>query len=224
MEYYKVDTDYTPKITGKRDGDVAVEKNKKSFSSKEWEKRFNTFFIDNYDTQGRVQFDDFQIFEYDNSFLICYFPLTKSIKQLDFMTYRPYEHGLQFLITERGYSIISKYRLPIHNKILAKIDTFEQDYYLVGFPMLEPSAIDFNKSTFFDYNVGKKIIFVNVADFQNAEYSRKLATPQKIFLKNKLEYDIIETVKGTFISSKIIEEFKKENITGYRIQEGILEN
>jgi hypothetical protein len=50
-----------------------------------------------------------------------------------------------------------------------------------------------------------------------------LATPQKIFLKNKLEYDIIETVKGTFISSEIIEEFKKEYITGYRIQEGILE-
>ena len=32
MEYYNIDIDYTPSITGKRDGDVAVAKKKESFS------------------------------------------------------------------------------------------------------------------------------------------------------------------------------------------------
>jgi hypothetical protein len=224
MEYYNVDTDCEPKITGKRNGDVAVEKNKNSFSSKAWEKKFNTFFRDNYDNIERVQFNNFQTVEYDDSFIICYFPLTKSVKRLDFMGFRPYEHGLQFLITRRVYDVISKYRLPVHNKIPAKIDTFDQEYILIGFPMLEPSTIDFNKSAFFAYDIGEEVTYTDANDWKNAEYSRLLATPQKIFLKNKLEYDIIETIKGTFISSEIIAAFKKENITGYKIQEGILVN
>ena len=48
MKYCNIDTDYTPKITGKRDGDVAVVKNKGSFSNKEQEKEFDDFFIANY--------------------------------------------------------------------------------------------------------------------------------------------------------------------------------
>ena len=62
------------------------------------------------------------------------------------MAFGPYEHGVQFLISHRVYEIIAKYRLPIHNKITAKIDTFSQNYYLVGFPMLPVSVYDFNKS------------------------------------------------------------------------------
>ncbi|MDQ7738115.1 hypothetical protein HUK48_12320 [Prevotella corporis] len=131
MKYYNVDTDYTPSITGKRDGDVAVAKKKESFSSKEGEKEFNDFFINNYKNKSRVMITDFQLFNTKNRFMITYFPRTKSIKQLDFMAFGPYEHGVQFLISHRVYEIIAKYRLPIHNKITAKIDTFSQNYYLV---------------------------------------------------------------------------------------------
>ena len=42
MEYYNIDIDYTPSITGKRDGDVTVAKKKESFSSKEQEKNIIT--------------------------------------------------------------------------------------------------------------------------------------------------------------------------------------
>ena len=148
MEYYNIDIDYTPSITGKRDGDVAVAKKKESFSSKEQEKEFNDFFINNYKNKSRVMITDFQLFNTKNRFMITYFPRTKSIKQLDFMAFGPYEHGVQFLISHRVYEIIAKYRLPIHNKITAKVDTFSQNYYLVGFPMLPVSVYDFNKSTF----------------------------------------------------------------------------
>ena len=62
MEYYNIDIDYTPSITGKRDGDVAVAKKKESFSSKEQEKEFNDFFINNYKNKSRVMITDFQLF------------------------------------------------------------------------------------------------------------------------------------------------------------------
>lgn len=224
MEYYNIDTDYTPSITGKRDGDVAVEKNKKSFSCKELEKEFNNFFIDNYKDKSRVLLTNFHLLNVENDFIITYFPRTKSIKKLDFMAFGPYEHGLQFLITQRVYEIISKYRLPIHNKIPAKIDSFSQSYYLVGFPMLAKDAYDFEKSTFFDYRNGTPIKFQNVEDYETADYERITASAQRLYLNEKLEYDIIKTTKGVFFLSEIIKKFEKENITGYRIIEGILEN
>lgn len=224
MEYYNIDTDYTPSITGKRDGDVAVEKNKKSFSCKELEKEFDDFFIDNYKDKSRVLLTNFHLLNVENDFIITYFPRTKSIKKLDFMAFGPYEHGLQFLMTQRVYEIISKYRLPIHNKIPAKIDSFSQSYYLVGFPMLAKDAYDFEKSTFFDYRNGTPIKFQNVEDYETADYERITASAQRLYLNEKLEYDIIKTIKGVFFLSEIIKEFEKENITGYRIIEGILEN
>ena len=224
MEYYNIGTDYTPSITGKRDGDVAVEKNKKSFSCKELEKEFNDFFIDNYKDKSRVLLTNFHLLNVENDFIITYFPRTKSIKKLDFMAFGPYEHGLQFLITQRVYEIISKYRLPIHNKIPAKIDSFSQSYYLVGFPMLAKDAYDFEKSTFFDYRNGTPIKFQNVEDYETADYERITASAQRLYLNEKLEYDIIKTTKGVFFLSEIIKKFEKENITGYRIIEGILEN
>jgi hypothetical protein len=46
----------------------------------------------------------------------------------------------------------------------------------------------------------------------------------KITLKAKLKYDIINTANGIFFLPKIIEEFRAKNITGYKIENGILEN
>lgn len=139
------------------------------------------------------------------------------------MAFGPYEHGLQFLVTQKVYDIISKYRLPPHNKIPAKIDTFTQCYYLVGFPMLPKNAYDFNKSTFFDYKNGIQVKFQGVEDYETANYDRIAAKPQRLFLKARIQYDIIKTTTGVFFSSAIIKEFEKYNITGYRIIEGILE-
>ena len=223
MKYYNVDTDYTPSITGKRDGDVAVAKKKESFSSKEREKEFNDFFINNYKNKSRVMITDFQLFNTKNRFMITYFPRTKSIKQLDFMAFGPYEYGVQFLISHRVYEIIAKYRLPIHNKITAKIDTFSQNYYLVGFPMLPVSVYDFNKSTFFDCKNGLQVKFKDTEDYEAADYDRITAKPQRLFLKDELEYDIIKTSKGIFFLSEIINEFQEKKITGYQIIDGILE-
>ena len=39
-----------------------------------------------------------------------------------------------------------------------------------------------------------------------------------------MEYDVIDTRHGLFLSQPLIEELKKEAITGYVIKNGILEN
>jgi hypothetical protein len=227
MEYYRVDTDYDPKITGKRDGAFAVEKNRKSFSSKDWEKKFNIFFIENIKNKKRTSLDDYIVFETADDFLLTYYPRTKSVKKLDFMAYGPHEHGIQFLISQKVYEIIYKHKLPVHNKIPVKIDTFDNQYFLLGFPLINFLELDFSKSVFHNYNDGKIEIFEDFNDYNNCSiYNRKMAHPHKLIFKNKINYDIIDTVKGTYFSNDIIEEFNEQNIIGYCIKEeyGILEN
>ena len=64
------------------------------------------------------------------------------------MNYSEQLFNIPFLISERAYKILAKYRLPIHNKIPARIATFSQDYFLVGFPTLLANMYDFKKSVF----------------------------------------------------------------------------
>lgn len=226
MKYYNIDVETGLNITGSRNGVYSVEiKDKYSFASVEDKNVWKNYSSENRKNKTRILLNNYV--PLDNSLLsdsITFFPIGKKIKQLDFMAFGPYEHGLQFLITQRVYEIISKYRLPIHNRIPAKIDTFKQDYYLVGFPLLAKDAYDFEKSTFFDYKNGTPVKFQNVEDYETADYERITASAQRLYLNKKLEYDVIKTTKGVFFLSEIIKEFEKENITGYRIIEGILEN
>ena len=67
-------------------------------------------------------------------------------------------------------------------------------------------------------------MFENVDDYENAEYDRYMADPVSIFLNIKMEYDVIDTRHGLFLSQPLIEELQKEMVTGYIIREGILEN
>ena len=43
-----------------------------------------------------------------------------------------------------------------------------------------------------------------------------------MYLRNKIEYDIISIDEAIFFSEKIVEELKENNATGYRIVDGIL--
>ena len=81
----------------------------------------------------------------------------------------------------------------------------------------------FNKSTFFDCKNGLQVKFKDTEDYEAADYDRITAKPQRLFLKDKLEYDIIKTTKGIFFLSEIINEFQERKITGYQIIDGILE-
>ena len=124
MKYYKICTNWDSKITGKRNSDAAVEQNKNSFFNKKTEKEFNNFFLENIKNINRTRWGSYAIYEPPQDFDLTYFPKTKSVKELDFMTYRVRLIGIEFLISERVYNIFSKYKLPLHNKIPVKINTF----------------------------------------------------------------------------------------------------
>ena len=224
MKYYKIRTNWDSKITGKRNSDAAVEQNKNSFFNKKTEKEFNNFFLENIKNINRTRWGSYAIYEPPQDFDLTYFPKTKSVKELDFMTYRVRLIEIEFLISERVYNIFSKYKLPLHNKIPVKINTFSQNYFLIGFPTLLADTFDFSKSIFFDYRTGKKVIFENVYDFENTDYNRHMAIPSLLYLNIQMEYDVIKTRKGLFFAQSLVEELEKEAITGYVIENGILEN
>ena len=224
MNYLRIRTDWDSKTTGRRNGGCAVEQNKNSFTDKRVEKNFKEFFIANIKNIERTRWGSYVIYEPPQDFDLTYFPKTKSIKELDIMNYSEELFDISFLISERAYEILAKYRLPIHNKIPAKIATFSQDYFLVGFPTLLANMYDFKKSVFCRYEKGPRVMFENVDDYENAEYDRHMADPVSIFLNIKMEYDVIDTRHGLFLSQPLIEELQKEMVTGYIIREGILEN
>ena len=222
MNYLRIRTENDPKVTGRRNGGCAVEQNKNSFANKKIEKEFKEFFIANIKNIERTRWGSYAIYEPPQDFGITYFPKTKSVKELDIMNYSEELFDISFLISERAYEILAKYRLPIHNKIPAKIATFSQDYFLVGFPTLLANTFDFDKSIF--YNEEGKVTFRDVNDYENAAYNRHMAIPSLLYLNIQMEYDVIKTRKGLFFAQSLVEELEKEAITGYVIENGILEN
>ncbi len=78
------------------------------------------------------------------------FPKQKRIKEIDILIFSPHKLGLSFMISEKLYNIITKFKLPPFNKIPAQINTFNTKYFLIGFPMIPKESIDLGKSIFFD--------------------------------------------------------------------------
>ena len=84
------------------------------------------------------------------------------------------------------------------------------------------NTFDFDKSIF--YNEEGKVTFRDVNDYENAAYNRHMAIPSLLYLNIQMEYDVIKTRKGLFFAQSLVEELEKEAITGYVIENGILEN
>lgn len=219
MIYTRLKTNYDPKITGKRDGAFAVIKNNKSFATKEQERIFNNFFIENYKNRNRVSYNNFITWEYLQDFPITYFPRTSKIKENDFMSYGPYEYGIAFMISKRTYTILSRFALPIHYIIPIKIASFEQDYVLLGLPILDSEIFDLGNSVF--YKNGNIINYDSVQEYIS---DKGPVITKHLQLKHKIDNDVISTVEGVFFSPKIISEFEKKGITGFSILQTTLNN
>ena len=226
MEYYKIERDYSPHITGKRDGGYAVEiKDKTSFCSDSDKKLWKDFFTqDIKNGKERCSWGSYAIF--DNQLLDAPFQfyLTgKRVKQLDFMTFAPYVRALQFLVSDRVYNIICKFKLQTHNAIPVNIDTFGQKYYLLGFPTVGFDYYDFAKCKFYNYTSGKQETFESKESYSQLFINGRVETIS-IKLNTKFDADIIHVPGATFFSSDIIDIFEREKITGYIKSEERLEN
>lgn len=217
MEYYKIEKDYSPHITGKRDGGYAVEiRDKTSFCSDLDKKLWKDFFTqDIKNGKERCSWGSYAIFDSQLLNAPFQFYLTgKRIKQLDFMTFAPYVRALQFLVSDKVYNIISKFKLQTHNLIPVNINTFEQKYYLLGFPTIGYDYYDFEKCKFYNYISDKQETFES-KDIYSHLFSNGRVKTISIKLRTKFDVDIINVPGGTFFSSDIIEAFEREKITGY---------
>lgn len=217
-KYLNIKTNRDPKITGKRDGDTAV---KQKFETKAEEDKFEDFFYDIYENRSKVLLESFQVFDIQLDTPITYIPKTKSIKKLDFMSYGRFQYGLHFLVSQKVIGILQKYKLPpVYHKIPAEISTFQEKYYLLGLPQPNIYQVDFTRTIFCRF-VDFEFKFENAEDYLAAEYE-ELGWAKELYLKNPLDFDMINTIWGTFFSEEIIQEFEKEEITGYKIEKGIL--
>lgn len=221
MKFYNINIEFDPKITGRRNGSFAVEIRKKSFENDKHREYFDSFFDSNRKDMKGVRIETFQQFNLEKCPSATYFPMTKSIKKLDFMYYAPSELGIDFLVSERVESIISEYNLPIHNKIPVRIDTFDEKYFLLGFPIWGLKVLDFHKSTFFHRD--KDVFsFQDYEDYENSDSKYRYATRVNLYLKEEIKYDVIPIGGAIFFLDDIVEKFKENGITGYRIVDGVL--
>lgn len=226
MEYYKIEKDYSPHITGKRDGSFAVElKDKLSFCSDSDKRLWKDFFTNDIkEGKERCAWESYAVFE--NQLLnspFKFFLTGKRVKQLDFMTFAPYVRALQFLVSDKVYNIIRKFKLQTHNVIPVSIDTFEQKYYLLGFPTIGLEYYDFEKSKFYNYISNEQETFKSKEEYSQYFSNGRVKTIS-IKLKQKFDVDIINVPGATFFSSDIIEIFEREHVTGYVRCKEVLEN
>ncbi|WP_235657833.1 hypothetical protein [Salmonella enterica] len=87
----------------------------------------------------------------------------------------PFKLGLDFLISKKLFDIMNNFNLPPVNKIPTRINTFNTEYFLIGFPMIPQERIDLNKSIFFDtkkrseFNLKSYDAFINTDFLLNPE-------------------------------------------------------
>ena len=212
IKYFLTNSTYENAITGiSKNWLHAVEINKKQSFKNDNEKKYfydvieNAWKINN----GFCKFDNDKISE------ITFFPKFKKIKQIDIIRQSPVQIGLNFIISKRTLDILKSFKLPECNIIPVKIDTFCDDYFLIGFSAIEPSTIDFSKSVFSDNE--KNFKFNSFEEWDEINYSKK--SPVELFLGNIYGYDIINIrmVDGLYFSEKLVETLEDNKIIGFKI-------
>lgn len=151
MKYKKFYVSYDPVITGINNGGAQLElKENKSFISKEEKNKFNKYIDENLNNRDRVFLKTFKSINEEQISSIKYYPTRKKIKKTDFISYLPYEFGLNYIISEKAYDVIKMYKIPsLLNKINIGIEGWENDkFYLIGFPMIPDTEIDLKKIHF----------------------------------------------------------------------------
>lgn len=225
MKYKKFDVSYDPVITGINNGGAQLElKENKSFISKEEKNKFNKYIDENLNNRDRVFLKTFKSINEEQISSIKYYPTRKKIKRTDFISYLPYEFGLNYIISEKAYDVIKMYKIPsLLNKINIGIEGWENDkFYLIGFPMIPDTEIDLKKSIFYDTQRNEKVNFKSYQDYNEINFN---LVALNLFLLNKYHYDIINIQgKGMFFSEELIYALKGNNIIGFEIREIILEN
>jgi hypothetical protein len=219
-KYYQIHRSYEPAIIGLNDASAQVEilnKNKKhSFVNENERQYFNNYSKENHKNINRAAMDSFAAIDTSKISFINFFKTKKRVKEVDIMHYMPRETGFDIVFSKKLVSIIEKYKLSDYNKIKAKVENFETEYYLIGFPLINILEIDFKKSTFCDYFTSESIIINDYEEYKNKPTSIEALN---IVLKKYFEYDILKINFGIYFSEKLIDEIRKFELKAFEIYE-----
>lgn len=225
MTYNEINRSYDPKITGVKNGRspffIDYKKNFISSKAKEVYDNYNKEIDMNIDKLFLEEFTSMQSIDISE---IEVFPISKKVKITDWMQVSPREIGFTFLFSKRLVDLIDSYRMPQYNKLKTKIAGCINDYYLVGFPIIDESYINFKNTIFYDCINKKKIQFSNYEDWKIYFEMNAFIEPIDIYLNKKLDYDIIRFRSHYFFSKNLISEIEQSNIEGYEILSGVLHN
>lgn len=171
-------------------------------------------FIENLKDVSRIRKENYRIFDINKAFSMTYYPKSKSVKELDMMTFFPYLTGIDFLVSKKLKDILNFCMDTQMNIIPVKIENFINDnYYLVGIPIIEYEEIDFEKTIFIGIN-GVELQFQNVNEYKSFDKSVLL---KSLVVKRSNYSHIIATVWGTFFSESLIKQLEENGITGYEL-------
>lgn len=212
MQYITVDREYEPKIIGtNRISPLEFKKN--SFLNKEDEK----FFFAHLNDFGKASINSFEPF---NPKLlqkeITLYPVGKRVKKLDFMAVSPRLYGIWTSVSEKALTIIQKYKLPEYTLIPVNVETYDEKYYLIGFPLVTVEYFDYSKSKFTNRKTCEIITFSNEQEYKDEFF----ASPKNIILKKAYNYDIINvaTVVEMCFSEKLANDLLENGCTGLRFK------
>jgi hypothetical protein len=211
MKYLKITPETDTKITGSPNGVYSVEIKKNSFASDAERKYFEEFQKAKEKQPSTIYYPDFLTIDSNKISEITYFPSFKRAKEIDVIQYCPNQLGFQLMLSEKLYNMISVCRLPKHNAIRCRIDTFSQCYFLLGFPIISSEAIDFEKSFFLDQINHKIMQFPDHIAYNEANY---IGFVKEIHLKTNLPYDLINIKGGLFLVESIYTEIQNHKFIG----------
>jgi len=218
MKYYQINRSCEPSIIGVNDASSQVgilnTKTKHSFVNEYEKQYFNDFVNKNRKDISRAAMDSFVTIDASKIPFIKCFKTKKKVKEVDIMYYMPREVGFDIVISKKFLDLLEKYKLPDYNKINIRVEDFDTEYYLIGFPLINASEIDFKKSIFRASFKEEKYVFNNFEEWKN---HFGLKEPESIILKNKFEYDVLKINFGIFFSQKMVNEIEKMNLKALEV-------
>lgn len=188
MKYIRVKVSRDSKVTGSRSGGAAVEiKERESYKNND-KKYYNDFFKLNRQNRNRTYLNSFEILDTTNVNKITYFPTEKNIKEIDVISYQPYEIGYLMIINVKVLNIFNQFNLPEYNNLPVKIKNFQENYFLIGLPFIQKAEVDLFKSIFYDLELKQEVKFKSYEKYMEVNLD---ICAKEIFLRNAYDYDII---------------------------------
>lgn len=209
MQYITVSREFEPKITGTNQP-FSLEFKKNSFINKDDEK----LLFSHLDDWDKISIESYQPF--DSKVLkgeIALYPVGKRVKKLDFMGVGPNIWGIWTAVSKKVLTIIQKYKLPQYTLIPVNVETYDEPYYLIGFPVIKTKYVDFSKSDFFDTRSRSIVTF---ADFNEYRENIVSVKAHNILLPIEYDYDVLKVVccQDICLSEKLANELQENNCTG----------